>query len=345
MRRAPRLKELAGRILQAPRIVLTTHAGPDGDGIGSTLALGRALEEHGHDVTRLLPETLPPRYRFLDPDRSMTERTTLEAEAPDAAWDLAIVLDTHQKEMLGDLADWLEPRAAQVVFLDHHPQRGEARPEVYGDCDAASTGELVYRLLHQNLGWSITREVAQALYVSISFDTNSFKHIRSNPASLLIAADLITRGVDTNEVYRHLFASNSPAKARLLGWALSSVRFECEGRLAYVTIPHRLIGELGLDLEFWRVAMRPGIQHILEIRGVEVAATLKEMEPGEIKVSLRSKGACAIDGAAAALGGGGHPLAAGCDLQGTCEEAWEVLRPKLVEAIEACGRASECCGA
>lgn len=329
---APRLKELAGRILKAPRIVLTTHAGPDGDGIGSTLALGQALEEHGHLVTCLLPEPLPPRYGFLDPSGRMVDRAALEARAADPSWDLAVVLDTHQREMVGDLMEWIAPRAPQTVFLDHHPQRGAPRPEVYGDCDAASTGELVYRLLHQNLGWAITRTVAEALYVSISFDTNSFKHIRSNPASLLIAADLITRGVDTNEVYRHLFASNSPAKARLLGWALSSVRIECDGRLASVMIPHRLIGELGLH----RDDMRDSIQHVLEIRGVEVAATLKEMDPGEVKVSLRSKGACPIDGAAAALGGGGHPLAAGCDLRGSCEEAWEVLRPRLVEAIEGC---------
>jgi phosphoesterase RecJ-like protein len=233
--------------------------------------------------------------------------------------------------MLEDAAEWLRTRTAETVFLDHHPQTAGMRPEVYGDADAASTGELVYRLLHQHLGWSITAPVAEALYIAISFDTNSFKHIRSNPASLAIAADLVTRGVDTNRVYRHLFGSNSPAKARLLGWVLSSVQFDCGGRVAWVCIPHRLVGELGLE----RDEMRDSITHILEIDGVEVAATLKEMELGKVQISLRSKGAFPINGVAAALGGGGHPMAAGCDLPGSCEEAWVRLHPLLMRLVEA----------
>lgn len=336
MKHAPRLKELAARLLETQRLVLTTHSGPDGDGIGSTLALARALQERGRNVTCLLPEPLPDRYRFLDLEGLIRDPGEI-MDGPEGTWDLALVLDTNQWEMIGPVGDWLRPRVAKVVYLDHHPLNGAVRPEVFGDPDAASTGELVYRLLHHNLGWSLSHRVAESLYVSISFDTNSFKHIRSNPASLLIAADLITRGVDTNWVYRHLFASNSPSKARLLGWVLSSMRFECDGRLAYVMIPFRLIGELGLT----RDETRDCIQHILEIRGVEVAATLKEMEPGEVKVSLRSKGACAINAAACDLGGGGHPLAAGCDLRGTCEEAWERVRPELVRAIEGRPRAAE----
>jgi bifunctional oligoribonuclease and PAP phosphatase NrnA len=326
-----RLKDLARRICGARSVLLTTHFGPDGDGVGSTIALGDALEAHGIAVTRLLPEPLPRRYQFLDPRGTITHPAAAKAELGDARWDLGLILDTHQWEMLGDAAEWLRTRTTETVCLDHHPQEAGTRTDIYGDCDAASTGELVYRLLHQNLGWAITAPVAEALYIAISFDTNSFKHIRSNPASLAIAADLVTRGVDTNRVYRHLFGSNSPAKARLLGWVLSSAQFACEGRLAWVCIPHRLVGELGLE----RDEMRDSITHILEINGVEVAATLKEMEPGKVQISLRSKGTFPINGVAAALGGGGHPMAAGCDLAGTCEEAWGRLGPLLVRLVEA----------
>lgn len=326
-----RLKELAARISGARSVLLTTHFGPDGDGVGSTMALGEALEEHGISVTRLLPEPLPRRYRFLDPHSLTTHPAEAKERLGERRWDLGLVLDTHQWELLEDAAEWLRTRTAETVFLDHHPQAAAMRPEVYGDADAASTGELVYRLLHQSLGWSITASVAEALYIAISFDTNSFKHIRSNPASLAIAADLVTRGVDTNRVYRHLFGSNSPAKARLLGWVLSSVQFDCGGRLAWVCIPHRLVDELGLE----RDEMRDSITHILEIDGVEVAATLKEMELGKVQISLRSKGAFPISGVAAALGGGGHPMAAGCDLAGSCEKAWVRLGPLLVELVEA----------
>jgi phosphoesterase RecJ-like protein len=326
-----RLKELARHIAGARSVLLTTHFGPDGDGVGSIMALGEALEEHGIPVTRLLPEPLPRRYFFLDPRGLITHPAAAKEQLGGIDWDLGLVLDTHQWEMLGDAAEWLRARTAETVFLDHHPQGAGMRPEVYGDADAASTGELVYRLLHQNLGWSITGPVAEALYIAISFDTNSFKHIRSNPASLAIAADLVTRGVDTNRVYRHLFGSNSLAKSRLLGWVLSSVQFDCGGRLAWVGIPHRLVSELGLE----RDEMRDSITYILEINGVEVAATLKEMEVGKTQISLRSKGAYPINGVAAALGGGGHPMAAGCDLAGSCETTWERLHPLLVRLVEA----------
>ena len=325
-----RLKELARRISGVRSVLLTTHFGPDGDGVGSTMALGEAIEEHGISVTRLLPEPLPRRYRFLDPRGLITHPAEAKERLGESRWDLGLVLDTHQWEMLEDAADWLRTRTAETVFLDHHPQCAGMRPEVYGDADAASTGELVYRLLHENLGWSITASVAEALYIAISFDTNSFKHIRSNPASLAIAADLVTHGVDTNRVYRHLFGSNSPAKARLLGWVLSSVQFDCGGRVAWVCIPHRLVDELGLE----RDEMRDSITHILEIDGVEVAATLKEMELGKVQISLRSKGAFSINGVATALGGGGHPMAAGCDLDGSCKEAWQTLHPLLVQLVE-----------
>lgn len=324
-----RLKELAACVKGARSVLLTTHVGPDGDGVGSTMALGDALEEHGVSVARLLPEPLPRRYRFLDPRGTITHPAEAQARLGDACWDLGLVLDTHQWEMLGDVEEWMRSRTAETVFLDHHPQ-GADRTDVYGDADAASTGELVYRLLHENLKWPLTAEVAEALYVSISFDTNSFKHIRSNPTSLLIAADLVSHGVDTNRVYRHLFGSNTQAKARFLGWVLSSVKFDCGGRLAWVTIPHHLVGELGLE----RDEMRDSICHILEISGVEVAATVKEMERGEVQVSLRSKGACAVNGVAAALGGGGHPMAAGCDLTGSSEEAWAQLHPLLMRLLE-----------
>lgn len=327
------LKELAERILSARSLLLTTHSGPDGDGIGSIAALGQALEESGCQVTRMLSDPFPRRYAFLDPRgqfRTFDPSTAGRSGNGPETWDMALILDTHQLEMIGPLGTWLRQREIPTAFLDHHPQTRPGRNDIYGDCSAVATGELVYRLLHHHLGLSLNPEVAEALYVAISFDTNSFKYVRSQPASLLIAADLITRGVDTNRVYRHLFASNSPGKARFLGRVLSSVQFDCEGRLAYVLTPYSVVRELQLE----RDDMRDSITHILEIQGVEVAATVKEMEPGVINISLRSKGSCSINGVAARMGGGGHTLAAGCDFKGSVEDAWAILRVPLLEAMQ-----------
>lgn len=334
-RKTADLAGLARRILDARSILLTTHSCPDGDGIGSLVALGRALEAEGRTVMRVLPDPVPDRYRFLVKPQEVPSATEAIPKLEGSSWDLTLVLDTNQWEMLGELGSWLRRREAPTLFLDHHPQELPERSEVYGSPDAAATGELVYSLIRDHLGWPITPEVAEPIYVAISFDTNSFKYIRSNPASLLIAADLVGRGVDTNKIYRHLFASNSRSKARLLGLVLSSVQFDCEGRLAFVKIPYEVVRELGLE----RDELRDSITHVLEIQGVEIAATLKEMTPGEVKISLRSKGHCSINGVAALLGGGGHTLAAGCDFAGTVDAAWAALRDPLVEALAHCREA------
>ncbi|MCA9727041.1 MAG: hypothetical protein KC729_05105 [Candidatus Eisenbacteria bacterium] len=329
----PSIGELAQRLDQAQAVVLTTHSGPDGDGLGCLVALRRALEAHGKTVLALLPDELGSRYRFLDPEGRMI--VVDDAGADDTRYDLALVLDTHDRQLLRGVNDWLEPRRIPLFFLDHHPLADGPRPEVYGDIDAVATGCLIYRMLREHLHWPLDREIAEPLYISLSFDTNSFKYLRNDPEALLIAADLIRSGVDTTWVYRHLFASNPRRKAQALGWILSHVKFVSEGRMATVAIPHTLVSELQLD----RDDLRDGITHILEIEGVEVAAALKEMHPGAIKISLRSKGNYHVNQVAQALGGGGHNLAAGCEMDGTLEQATSEIESRL-EAVLAAGAVS-----
>jgi bifunctional oligoribonuclease and PAP phosphatase NrnA len=331
------LGQLADRIRSVSSIVLTTHSGPDGDGLGSLVAMRRTLEDRGVRTFCLLPDPLASRYRFLDPDGRLHPLAEAPPEELVRPWELALVLDTHQWEMLCGVGEWLKGSGIPTLFLDHHPSSEPARAEVFGDADAAATGELVYRLLREELGWPITPEAAESLYVAISFDTNSFKYIRGNPTSLRIAADLITLGADTNRVYRSLFASNPLGKARLLGWVLSSMAFECHGSLAYVLIPRQVVEEMRLD----RDDLRDCITHLLEIEGVEVAATLKEVAEGEIKISLRSKGTFPIGTVAARMGGGGHALAAGYDVRGTLPEAWAALRAVLLEVCQGTDRPCE----
>ncbi len=325
------MQALADTLRTARSVLLTTHACPDGDGIGSVTAMRSILDARQMNSCVLLPDPVPRRYSFLDP-----EERVRHARMPERDWvpliegsDLVLVLDTHQWDMLGCLAGPLRSAGLPALFLDHHPAPPGGLPGVLSDPDAASTGELVYRLAHDVLGWEIPLPAAEAIYISISSDTNSFKYIRSNENSLVIAADLVRRGVDTNLVYRNLFASNSHGKARLLGYVLSAIEFDWDGRIASAKIPYRLVHDLALEQD----EMRDCIQHILEIRNVEVAAVLKECHPGEIKISLRSKGACSISEVAAELGGGGHPLASGVDLEGSLDEAWDRLRPHLVSHL------------
>ncbi|MCA9756005.1 MAG: hypothetical protein KDA27_09405, partial [Candidatus Eisenbacteria bacterium] len=192
-----------------------------------------------------------------------------------------------------------------------------------------AAGCLVYKLLRDDLRWNIDKEIAEPLYISISYDTNSFKYLRNDPDALDICADLIRRGVDTTWVYRNLFASNPLRKARVLGWVLSNMQFHEHGKIAVVSIPYSVIAEHDVE----RDDLREAVTNILEIDGVEIATVLKEMSPGDVKISLRSKGNFTINQVAEAMGGGGHTLAAGCEFQGNTEEAWKDLGPRLLQVL------------
>ena len=322
------LKELADRLNNAQSVILTTHSGPDGDGLGCVAALGQALEAQGKRVLCVLPDPLPDRYRFLDPQRRFRPFHDLDPSERDGSWDFALVIDTHQWALLRDVATWLQNAPMPTAFLDHHPM-DEERDDVYGSIDAVAAGMLVYEILTRHLAWPITPEIAEAIYISLSFDTNSFKYLRSQSQPLDVAAALVEAGVDTTRVYRNLFASNPLRKARILGWVLSKMTFECEGRLGWVAIPFDQIDQLQAE----RDDLRDCITHILEIEGVEVAACLKEVAPGEVKISLRSKGTYPINGIAMWMNGGGHTLAAGCEHDGTLDDAWNTLAPALRDLL------------
>lgn len=321
--------KLAERIRDAGSVLLTTHAGPDGDGLGSVVALSRALTREGKRSRILLPDRPADRYAFLDPEQQFLVFQNDRDEAAAESWDLGLVVDTHQPSQLNGVDNWMREAGISTLYLDHHPISPGFDREIYGDSSAVAAGCLVYKLLRDDLRWNIDKEIAEPLYISISYDTNSFKYLRNDPDALDICADLIRRGVDTTWVYRNLFASNPLRKARVLGWVLSNMQFHEHGKIAVVSIPYSVIAEHDVE----RDDLREAVTNILEIDGVEIATVLKEMSPGDVKISLRSKGNFTINQVAQAMGGGGHTLAAGCEFQGNTEEAWKDLGPRLLQVL------------
>jgi bifunctional oligoribonuclease and PAP phosphatase NrnA len=331
------MRRLAERIRASRRVLLSTHSDPDGDGIGALLALTIALKRTGVEVDCLLPDPCPERFRFLDPDgylRSLpSDARSLDCERPD----LVLILDTHRWALLGRVGELIRAAGFPTIFLDHHPVGGVLREDVCGDADASSTGELVYRLLHSHLDLPIDSRVGECLYTAIAYDTHSFRYVRNSPSPHLIAADLLSRGVDATHVYRHLFASNPVGKMRLLGEVLGAIEIREEGRLAYA--------ELSLDAirnhECAPDDLRDAVNYLLEVSGVEVAVLLKEAQAGEVKVSLRSKGRLEVQDTAQTMGGGGHPFAAGATLSASLPEARAVVLGLLTPLLDA--PAAGCC--
>ena len=320
------LLPLAERLTRARRVVLTTHASPDGDGLGSELALAKGLRKLGCKVRILNADPTPGRFRFLDAEGQI-EVVPPETPIPDA--DMGLVLDTHAWGMLGSLADAFQNAPFPVAFLDHHPCKAPPPSrEIFGTPEASSTGELVYFLLLA-MGVAIDRDIAECLYVSLSYDTNSFKYIRSQARPLEIGAELIRCGVDTDRVYRHLFASNPSGKLKILGELLVKAGFVCGGKVSYVDIPNDFIRTAGVEQE----ALRDVVTHLLEVDGVEIAVVFKEPDPGEIKVSIRSKGRVAINGVAQDLGGGGHAFASGVEIAGTLKSVHDDVIDRLCRLV------------
>ena len=320
------MKPLAERILGAQRLLMTTHRDPDGDGIGSILALSAALRRAGKQTDAILPDPCPNRFRFLDTDRLLRDLLCDANELGSPRPDFALVIDTHQWAQIGRVGELIREANIPTLFLDHHPVRGNYRDDVYGDPNASSTGELVYRLLLHYLDMPIDAKIGGCIYASIAFDTHSFRYVRNSPSPHLIAADLLSRGVDANQIYRHLFASNPVGKMRLFGRLMSAVQIEQNGELAWVGLPQAWIHEHGVSDD----DIRDAVNCLLELEGVEVAVLLKEIDGESVKVSLRSKGKIEIHEVARELGGGGHCFAAGATLSGDLEASKTQVLDRVV---------------
>ncbi len=327
-----RLDTLARQLLETPSLLLTTHHAPDGDGIGCLLALRRVLEHAGRRVTAVTVGEIPARYRFL-PQANETPDWELLGERAQhelvAAHDLALVVDTHTWSMLASLGERLQAAGTPAVFLDHHPNPGPPRENLYGDPGASSAGEVSWHLIAQ-MGRPIDPDTATCLYTAIAYDTNSFKYIRRRADTLRIAAELVDLGADTDEIYRHAFASNPLAKVLVMGEMARNIHLEEGGMVAWGMIDGEMIQRTRAKPD----DLRDAITHLLEIEGVEIAITFKERGENRFKVSLRSKGRFPVNGISLRLGGGGHVFAAGANVDGTRDEVITRVLLLAAEVIE-----------
>ncbi|HEX5725351.1 MAG TPA: bifunctional oligoribonuclease/PAP phosphatase NrnA [Longimicrobiaceae bacterium] len=318
------LRRVLQRLLAARRVVLTTHVNADGDGSGSEAALAAWLEERGILATVVNPTPFPETYRFLlHRDDLVAEAGTPEAEAALAGADLFVVLDTAEPQRVGVLAPRL-PRA-QTVVIDHHPAGREVVGEMAVQDDTASaTGELVYDLVSL-AGDPLPYEAALAAYVAIVSDTGSFRFGNTTPRVHAVAADLLGRGIDPEDVFRRLFATAPRRRLELLRDALSSLHTDDEARLAWMVVTEETARRHGADPEDFDGL----IEHARAIEDTEVAMLFRETGEGQVKVSFRSNAAADVNAIARRFGGGGHVKAAGALVDGSAAE----VVPRVVEAV------------
>jgi len=301
--------QIVDRILDAlkdvQRVCVVGHGRPDGDCVGSQLALGLALQAAGKQVTVWNEDPAPGKLQFLDPDR------LLQAPEPGRAFEAVIALDSASFERLGKVGECIGDRKV-LVNIDHHISNTR-----FGDINwvsrrEPSTGELVFRLL-KYAGWTVTPRIADCLFAAVSTDTGSFQYASTRSSTFTIAGELVKRGADVARVCQEVYQSFSLARIRLVRHVYLTFRLVHDNRIAYFWLKPADFTRTGSE----RADSEGLIDHIRAIEPVVVACCFEQVEPELIRISLRSKRASVdVNRIAARFGGGGHPGAAGARIPG-----------------------------
>jgi phosphoesterase RecJ-like protein len=313
------LSQVVELIERKNRFLITSHVRPDGDGIGSGLALYWVLCNLGKDAAVILRDRVPSAYKALPgADRIKVQSDVI------GLYDAAFVIECSDVDRPGlpNLKNLL------VVNIDHHSTTRPFGHINWIDPTAGAVGEMIYNL-SKALGVEVTREIAECIYTALLTDTGSFHFSNTTERTLKIASELVRRGANPARISQALFYSNPFSKVRLLGLVLSTIERDDSGRIAWIRMDQSMLREAGACEED-----SDGIvNHPLSIAEVEAVAFFKELSPGIYRVSLRSKGKHNVARVAEEFGGGGHRNAAGCRIEGHFEEVKGMVIGRLKSAL------------
>ncbi len=312
------------------RFVLTTHVRPDGDGLGSMLALADALEHNGKTVHLTVASVLPPRYDFLDPTRRVKRFESADAYRD---VDAAIVLDTGTWNQLGDFGTFLKFLNVPKVVIDHHMTQDDLGALRLVDVSAEATGRLVFEAVTA-LGGPLTTNAAHCLFVALAMDTGWFRHSNTTPATFTLAADLVRAGARPTAAYDDLFERSTLGKLKLISLVLGRLQTALDGKVAYTEIrrgDYEATGAAPQDTEDL-------VNYTRSLAGVEVGLFFMEQPRGGVKVSFRSQSRVDVAKIAEQFGGGGHRLASGATLETTLDDARTRVLASVAAALAALER-------
>lgn len=322
MTKAP--EDLIKRLRQGHRFLLTSHANPDGDAIGSELGLARILRAHGKSAAIWNRDPTPALYRALPG----SDRIHTGLEPPTGfpeAFDAAVVLECPSLDRTG--LESVLP-ALSLLNIDHHLGN-----QIYGqvnwvDSGAPAVGEMVYRLA-QGLMVPLDRDTATSLYLTLVTDTGGFRFANATPSAFEAAASLVREGAQPEQVSQWLYESYPLPMMRLLGAMLGTLELHAKGAIATAEVTLAMMNAAGAS---------PGDTEGLadyprSIAGVAAAALIRERESERFKVSLRSRGTFDVEQIARRYGGGGHKNAAGCEVLGNAAEVRRQIVADLTAAL------------
>jgi len=319
-RPAPEIRQIADAIHARQRFVISSHARPDGDSIGSELAMACALRALGKHATVVNADAAPPPLMTFPgvPDIQV-------APSAEGDFDAAIIMECGDLSRTG--VSGLD--RGFVINIDHHPgNTGYGRINWF-DSSAAACGEMVFDLVRA-LGVPLTVEIATHIYLAILTDTGSFHYSSISPRTFDICREALEAGVDPVQVARNVYDSNDMGRLKLFGAVLSAMQIDQTGRIAIVYLDHEMARAAGGTYEDTE-----GLINLpLTVKEIQSVVFFKHDEGDAYRVSMRSKGDIDIGAVAKEFGGGGHKNAAGCSVTGAIDALQKIFVEKIEHAID-----------
>jgi phosphoesterase RecJ-like protein len=296
------------------KFIITTHINPDGDAIGSSMALYYYLFELGKKVHVINYSSTPKYFKFLDPDNLIlkfdNENSNLIADA-----DVIFILDLNDMTRVKTMANHIQDSKAIKIVIDHHPPNFKFADYEFTDQTACSTGEILYRLMSQNGNVKLSEEIATALYTAMMTDTISF-HLPTVTAEIYrVAANLIDWGANPSKIYFYVYEQNDISRFQLLTRVISSIKLIHNEKLVYMIVTQ----DMFRDTQTREQDIDNFIDYGMMIKNVLIVIFFVELQDG-IKISFRSRGDIAINELAKKYNGNGHKNAAGARLFNTTLE-------------------------
>ena len=317
---APELQQIVDAIRGRRRFVVSSHSRPDGDSIGSQLAIAYALRAIGKEVRVINADPAPP------PLMAFPGVPAIEIAARvDGELDAAIIMECGELTRTGvaGLDRFF------VINIDHHPGNTRYGQINWFDAGAAACGEMVFDLVRA-LGAPLSLEVATHIYLAILTDTGSFHYSSISPRTFDICRQTLEAGVDPVLVARNVYDSNNMGRLKLFGAVLSAMQIDPTGRIAIVYLDHEMARAAGGTYEDTE-----GLINLpLTVKEIQAIVFFKQVEGDQYRVSMRSKGDIDVGAVAKEFGGGGHKNAAGCTVTGAIDALQKVFLEKIEQAIE-----------
>lgn len=314
-------QEIKNALKNVKTALIATHVDPDGDAIGSTLALGMVLEQLGIRVSYFCQDSVPQIYRFLaGADKFRREIRDFNH------FDAAFVLDSSDLLRVGSLD--VRSLAGKIINIDHHPDNSQ-----FGDVNCVKRSSCVGELVYDLAGLfkiKVDKKMADCLYTSIITDTGNFRYDNTSAKTFLIAAELIKAGVSTHELTTHIYDNKSVEAVRIAGLALANIKFSADRLVGWAVVTEAMMSEVGARSE----DVVGIVDAVRSIEGVEVAIFFRE-EKGKVKINFRSKDRVNVSELAKRFGGGGHVKAAGAAVSGPIEEVELSVTRDVIKHLKA----------